>query len=121
MSLARLPSRHFAASGAGFRAMVRPRCAKCGNPFTRHNRGGPLQLYCSPRCQENAYRKRKYDRYFKALGAHSDALLEHEGPNSWDEEIAEAEIKIHKLQLTIAIFKRRKLAGEPWPGELGPF
>jgi hypothetical protein len=35
----------------------------------------------------------------------------------WDEAIADAKRKIKELSFSIAVFRARKKAGEPWPGE----
>ncbi len=35
----------------------------------------------------------------------------------WDEAIADAKKKIKGLEFSIQIFRKRKRAGEPWPGE----
>jgi len=34
-----------------------------------------------------------------------------------DEAISDAKKKIKALQFTITVFRQRKKAGEPWPGE----
>jgi hypothetical protein len=34
----------------------------------------------------------------------------------WDEAISDARRKIRGLEFSIAVFRQRKKAGEPWPG-----
>jgi hypothetical protein len=36
-------------------------CARCGAPITPHRLGRPA-VYCSPRCRDRAYRRRKIER-----------------------------------------------------------
>jgi len=37
--------------------------------------------------------------------------------SGWDEAIRDAKRKIKGLESTIRVFRERKRAGEPWPGE----
>ena len=95
-----------------------PRCENCGNPFTpRKGKGGMPQRFCKAACQENAYRRRRYARHFSSPKAQPVFVA---GPASWEEAIADAEIRIHNLRVAIAMFKRHQLAGDIWPGEFGP-
>jgi hypothetical protein len=35
----------------------------------------------------------------------------------WDEAIADAKRKIRSLELSVAYFRQRRKAGEPWPSD----
>jgi hypothetical protein len=37
--------------------------------------------------------------------------------SGWDRAIRDAKKRIKDLQLSIEVFKERKMAGEPWPGD----
>ncbi len=39
------------------------------------------------------------------------------GKTKWDEAIADARRKIRALQFSINVFKKKKKAGDVWPGE----